>query len=304
MNVFRKIFHLINSVIRRGYWFNNIFFSDCRKFEQYKTFNTDVINLGTSSAVAAFNYEDIKIRGGNWALSKNPLIGDLAVLKNYSSYLKENKSVVIISLCPFSSLAGSYDYFDDRYYRILYPTTIPHYSYNHYKIVQEKWNHPIKYYPTYAPFFDIFKLIFGRSCKILTEKQLEEDANIRMKNWLSEFSISDFSLKLSLKNQDAIADAAEILNQIISFCRERQFKVYIVIPPMYCSLSSKFTSKARKILIEDLLEKINDRNVPFYNYMDDMQFINDKTLFKDSFLMNKKGAKMFTRRCLMDIGLI
>ena len=110
--------HIINSVIRKGYWFNNVSFDGCSR----------LINLGSTSAVYAFNYEGVGIKGGNWAMPRNPLLGDYAILRNYSSFLKKG-SIVIIPLCPFSAFSGSYDYLDDRFYTILYPTTIPNYKY-------------------------------------------------------------------------------------------------------------------------------------------------------------------------------
>ena len=120
-----KIKYILNALIKRGYWFNNVFFEGCRKMSMYSTFNTDVINLGSTSAVHAFNYDGLGLKAGNWAMTRNPLLGDYAILKNYSSFLKKDRSIVIITLCPFSSLAGSYNFLDDRYYTFLYPSTIP-----------------------------------------------------------------------------------------------------------------------------------------------------------------------------------
>ena len=68
--------HIINSVIRKGYWFNNVSFDGCSRLIKYKVFNTDVVNLGSTSAVHAFNYEGMGRKGGNWAMPRKPLLGD------------------------------------------------------------------------------------------------------------------------------------------------------------------------------------------------------------------------------------
>lgn len=91
---------------------------------------------------------------------------------------------------------------------------------------------------------------------------------------------------------------------MISFCKERDIKPVLVLPPMYHTLASKFDKHARKVLLDDLIETLDDKSVKFLNYMDDSRLSHDITLFQDSFLLNKKGAKKFTKIVLRDIGLI
>ena len=73
---------------------------------------------------------------------------------------------------------------------------------------------------------------------------------------------------------------------------------------MYHTLAEKFTLEARNILLESLISKVNDKSVRFLNYMDDTEFNKDATLFQNSFLMNEKGAKLFTRKLLDEISFI
>lgn len=75
-------------------------------FGNITKFNTDVINLGSTSVCHAFDYEGLPICGSNFALRHNSLSGDLAILKNYFGYLNPTNSHVIIPLCAFSSLAA------------------------------------------------------------------------------------------------------------------------------------------------------------------------------------------------------
>ena len=303
MSLKKKAKSFLVRLIKRGYWYNTVVFPDCDKFWKYNTFNTDVVNLGSTSALHAFCYEDIPIKAANWALGHNPLRGDFSILKNYFGFLNPKGSTVIIPLCPFSSLSGSYSYFEDRYYTLLYCTTIQGYSFRREQQILSLKNNPIPHYPLMAIFRDIKISFFTPKQSRLTELQMEQDSKHWIVDWHKEFSVSSFSEPLSLINQDAIEDAAEILNDMISFCRDRQIRPVILIPPMYHTLSRKFTPETRKVLIESLMKKVKDKSIWFYNYMDDPQFTDDISLFQNSFLMNKKGAKKFTKRVLEDIGL-
>ena len=304
MNLKKKIASKLNGAIRRTHWFNDELFPDCRKFWNYNTFNTDVINLGSTSGYYAFDYEGLPIKGGNFALRHNPLSGDQAILKNYFGYLNPKGSHVIIPLCVFSSLAGSYDFMEDRFYTLIYPSSIPHFSYRRQQQIKAIAASPIRRFPLWSFYTELRAQLRGTSHSTLTEEQMKADAERWIKGWKHEFALSDFSQPLSLFNKDGVNDAAEILNDIISFCKERNIKPVIMIPPMYHTLAEKFDEKARQLFVYDLIEKIEDKTVPFHNYMDDSRFSRDSSLFMNSFFLNKKGAKKFTRIALTDIGLL
>ena len=82
MSLKKKIKNKIDSFIRNSHWYSEVLFPDCKKFWTYNTFNTEVVNLGSTSALYAFNYDNLPIKGANFALSRNPLTADLAILKN------------------------------------------------------------------------------------------------------------------------------------------------------------------------------------------------------------------------------
>ena len=298
----KKIMSIINILIKRGYWYNNILFNGSSFLSTYKTFDTDVINLGSLSAKYAFDYSCLSIKGANFAIPSNPLLGDYHILRNFSSYLKPEGSVVIITLCPFSSLAGSYDFLDDRYYTFLYPSSIPNFNYKHSLHVLDQFNNPLKYYPIMNIISDLKHALLGEKIKQLTEDEMQKDAEMMMKCWKQEFSLKDFNSQLSLKNKDAIIDSTTILNKIIEYCRYKHFNPVIVLPPMYHTLSDLLDSKARMLLFDTMLKGIEDTDVPVLNYMDNQDF-KDISLFKSSFLLNKRGARAFTADVLKQIGL-
>lgn len=300
----KKILNILNALIRRGYWFNNMFFQDCRKFYTYKQFDTDVVNLGSTSAVHAFNYSGIEIKCANWALSRNPLLGDYAILRNYSSFLKKDGATVIFTLCPFSFLAGGYDYFDDRYYSILYPSTIPSFSYIHNTQVRDKVQNPILYYPWYALFVDVWRFFFPRKKVTATKEFMIADADNRFNGWCKEFSIKDLKNQLSLNNTDGINDALKIIQNVKLFCAEHNLRFVLVVPPVYRSLADKFTNEVKYCLIDSILGSEIFKDIEVYDYLASELFSDDISLFENSFILNEKGAKLFTRHILHELNLI
>ena len=303
MNILRKVFCIVNNIISRGYWYNEVKFKDCKKFWTYKTFNTVVVNLGSTSGVCAFSYTEIPLKCANWALSANPLLGDFSILKNYFGYLQERGATVILPLCPFSSLAGRYSITEDRYYSLLYPSTIPNFSFRRQQQVKAEMRYPFLSYPLIAVLSDFKKIVWKRKMKILSDQQMSNDAEQRMKNWMKEFGIIDFSYPLSLINKDSIEEAAKILNEMIAFCKERSIRIVLLIPPVYNALGKLFTTEIRSVIIDSLIDKIEDKEVWFHNYMDDEYFCQNKSLFQNSFLLNEEGAKSFTKRVISDIRL-
>ena len=91
---------------------------------------------------------------------------------------------------------------------------------------------------------------------------------------------------------------------MISLCYERNFKPVLVLPPMYHTLSERFSPDARQRLIYDLVQSLNVKDVPFLDYMDDSEFSHDASLFANAYLMNAAGARKFTHKVLEDTGLL
>ena len=290
--------------VKNGYWYNNIAFRECKKFWEYNTFNTDVMNIGSASGVYAFNYDGLPIKGANFSMCANPQCADLAILKCYYSYLNPQKSTVIIALCPFTALSGNYEYLEDKYYTILAPPSMPVFYFWKKQEVMEKKKNPLKYYPFSALFSDIKHYLRSDKKPIMSETQMAEDAQRKIAGWVKEFSMTSFEAPLSPINKDAKDEAIRLLNDTIEFCNDRNITPVVVIPPLYHTLSELITPKARKILFDSLFDNIRDKNVRILNYYDDKQFNNERSYFIDSFRMSKNGAKVFTQRVLTDIDLL
>ena len=301
MSVKIKINNFTNKAIRRfSPWFNDSLFPECRKFWIHHTYDMDVVNTGTSSALYAFDYSNFNnLKAANWAMSHQSLLFDFEVLKNYYSYLKKD-TVILISLSPVSCFSDYNCYAADHYYTILSHHSLPGFHVKRLFNIEDKRKNPIKYYPLSALFPDIWKgLGFGRKVKTLSDRELELDAKWRLSSWMKELSIKDFNRPLSLKNRDSFKESVEILSTYINYCLSRELKPVIVIPPVHRSLAALFSDDIRRMWIDDYVKQANVPKIPVYNYFDS-HFSSDSSLFRNSFCLNKKGAILFTESVLKE----
>ena len=131
----------------------------------------------------------------------------------------------------------------------------------------------------------------------------ELDANKFIKNWKQQFSISDLNDTISKQNLECITYNTILLTEMISFCLERNLKPVVLFPPVTRALSSKFSETFRENYIYSFIRNANTKQVPFLNYFDDERFT-DSDLYFNSFFLNPRGMKLFTKQVLFDIGLI
>ena len=290
-----KILNIVNRIVRKTYWFNNILFPDCRKFWTLHEFDQEIVNLGSRSALCGFNYDALSLKAKNWALAPQSFVGDYEILRNYYSYLAQN-AVVLLPICPFSCLGGGNDYLDDRYYTILNIASIPHASYRRKQQVLQMMNHAYSFYPA-AEILKSFTRIFRKK---QTCHDFSSDASSKMLQWGKEFSITDFEKSFSLVNKDRYKDSSMQLTEIIDFCIERSLIPVLVLPPITKELSGFFTKEMKEKYMYSFIRESNEHNILFLDYLDDEEFIN-KEYFQNSFLLNDLGSKVFTKRVICDL---
>ena len=296
MSVYGIIKRVLNKLARRSYWYNHIAFGDCSKFWNHQTFDLDVVNLGSSSSVAAFDYSGIAgLKVANWAMAPQTFVADFEILRNYSCFLKQG-ATVIIPLCPFSCLGGSNDDLADKYYTVLNIASIPHASYRRQQQQMEIKNNPWRYYP-------LVQLIVRKpKTTNLEVGNFAADAKMRMENWRKEFSMIRFTDPLSLVNRDAYQDGAKILSRIVDYCVERDFNPIIVMPPVSEALREKFTPEMKKLYIDEFVNKGNGNKAKYLDYFEDKRF--ELSDFQNSFVLNSEGARKFTGIILKDAEVV
>lgn len=296
-------FLLLNKYVQKTNWFTNTIpnknnYPTLEWLRQNITRNYDIVNIGSSSALYAFDYSELNLKAFNWALQPQSMEYSFKILKNYHSILKHN-GVVLNILCPFSGLSveGKWNKTaNDKYYYILSPSLIEDFH-----SVSKRRRYPLFTQPKQS----IKRLLkdvpakkgksLDRLCNSLQD--FEKDADKWINDWMHEFNIEDLNQSLSEENNKGMQKRTTLLNEMIDFCIERDLKPILVIPPMHSALANKFSEEFKENYIYSFIREANKANVPFYDYMNATEFQKDE-YFTNSFFMNEKGAKQFTRSFL------
>ena len=293
---------LLDKLTKRTNWYNDKI-GDGAKFCKMIPLNVDICNLGSNSGKFAFDYENTGLKGENWALGPQTLSYDFRVLKNYFSYLKEG-AVVLIPLCPFSGCIRDFedDKYNYKYYSFLHPILILNYSNLTSEKIMRFVNKPFQVSPLKS-ILRILRDIPAESNKVMDDESLEVDASNYINNWKQQFTISDLDAPVSEKNKECLSSNINLLKEMISFCIVRNLKPVIVIPPITMALNTKLSKVFRENYICSFIKAANVNQVMFLNYLDDKRFV-DSNLFFNSFYLNLKGRKMFTKQVLKDLELV
>lgn len=288
-----KLLNIVNKVIRHTEWYDQ-YWDGVMKFWNLRTFNLDVVNLGSNSGKYAFDYSGLDIKGMNWAIGPQSLLHDFNILKNYFSYLREG-ATVIITLCPFSSLESKYTVKSNlKYYTFLHPATIVDFNENERVKALKIKNNPFAEMPSCCIKRTLKELIV----KILNRKDKRCDyasnASYFLEIWKAQFEIEDLDSNLSENHMLEQKKRSFILSAMITFCLERNLHPVLVIPPIHPKLANKLTPTFRENYIYSFVKEANSQGVPFMNFIDAPDFRDDQ-YFLNSYFMNKKGSKMFTK---------
>lgn len=296
----------INRKVKNTNWYKNINLSINNYptndwYRQHLERNFDVINLGSSSALYAFNYSDLDVKSFNWALQPQSMEYSFKILKKYFSILKKH-GVVLIPFSPFSALSveGKWSsYLNDRYYNILDIEDI-----DDYENVFKRRNYPL-FTNTKAAIKSLIKdqKTFNRLSRYNNEIDFEKDAENWINGWKKEFLIDDLNDNISNINLIGFNKRKVLVDEMIRFCRERDLIPVIVIPPLHRSLYNKLTPTFRKKYIYDFIHELDSKNVLILDYMSDKLFYDDIN-FYNSFFLSEIGSRLFTDKVLKDCGVI
>lgn len=293
-----------NKLVKRTNWYRNVpldanNFPTNDWYREHEERNYNMVVLGSSSAKYAFDFDGIDIKVFNWADQPQSLDYSFRILKNFFSILEKNGKVVI-SLSPLSGLnvIGKWSKCaNDKYYVLLDSTLIDNYN-----EVSKRRRFPLLYTPKEA-IKRLLKDVPAKTNTVWTRSDtidFEKDASVWVHNWFKEFNIQNAEEDLSTENKQGRAYRVKLLQSMIDFCLERDLKPVLVIPPIHHALANKFTPVFRENYIYSFIKEANIKNIPFYDYMDDSRFSDDK-YYMNSFFMSEEGAKKFTRIILNDL---
>ena len=72
----------LNKIIRGTEWYDR-YWGGVTKFWSLRTFDIEIVNLGSNAGKHDFCYDDCDISGMNWAIGSQSLVHDFNILKNY-----------------------------------------------------------------------------------------------------------------------------------------------------------------------------------------------------------------------------
>lgn len=289
-----------NAIYKRTNHFNNQFV-DVRKYWDMTTFpnNLQVVNLGSNHPKFGFDYSETGIRAVNCAVGPQTLEYDFAILRKITPYLTKDAFVIIpICLLKLFLYRQKSRSTHAKYYTFLTKDDIVGYS----KMEQIKL---LKFPLIFNP-----RLLRYVLCDVKKDTRLEltenpmkdaaslnKDADRWIDCWNREFDITLPTPILSGENKNDIQQNIRILREMLEYCKMHNFKPIITILPVTDYLSSRFTDE---FVQEHILRYINAANsvkAPVLNYLNDERFTASE-LYINSFFMNKKGRKMFTKEII------
>lgn len=293
-------YKICNKIVRRTAWYNQDYWHGVTKFWNMRQFGLDIVNLGSGAALHAFNYYNTNVKGRNWALSPQSLLHDYNILRNYFSYLREG-AVVVVTVCPFSCLFSKYSKEQNlKYYTILHPATIIDFDDRERTRALLFRDNPFKQ----APLMCIRRTLIGVLKKVKRgfprkRQNLQTSADNILAGWKRQFGIFNLTAPMAEQHRQQFLSRRETLETIVSFCKERDLKPVIVIPPMHHTLHKQFPPEFIHNYIESFVAGID---APVYNYMKAPVSDQDRN-FRTALFLNENGAKIFTAQLLKDLGL-
>lgn len=295
----------VNKILLKTDWYNDGFWKGTTKFWRITSCDYDVINLGSNSGKHAFCYDNLPVKGMNWAIGPQSLVHDFNILKNYFSYLKEG-GVVLIPLSPFSCLHSSYSKDSNfKYYPILHPATIIDFDDSERTKAYKIKANPFKEMPGIC-LKNTFKEIILKSFRLIKRSSCisyDKNAGMWINLWKNQFGLMDLDSPLCEKHLKERSNRAETLRDMVLFCQERDLKPYIVLTPIHPTLRSYLSQSFMKNYIYDFISEATDDNTILLDYMSDSLFTKDE-YYLNAFFLNDTGAKVFTNKVIADLGLI
>lgn len=307
IGILEMVLYPLEALVKRTNWYkNNI--PDLARFPQNTKLDSStlahVVNIGSSSAVFDFNYSGCDIIAYNWAMFPQSMEYGKKIIKHYHKTIKTN-GVVIIPFGPFSALSvqGKWaETLNDRYYFILNKDEI-----DSYESVERRMKYPFLNNPIIA-LKRIIKDVpphnmYSYKCQCDSTKDFTDSAAKWINIWKEEFSIKDLNSPLSEDNCNRMASRLSTVLEIIDFCLSKDLVPVIVVPPVHYTLAKYFTSVFCENYLNVFFSKLKDRNIKVFNYLLSKEF-SSNSLYLDAFFMNETGAKIFTKRLLVDLQII
>ena len=296
-------FILLNILYKRtNYYKINILQSN--KFKEIPD-DLEIINLGSSYAKYAFDYNEVGIKGFNFGVQPQSLSYDFRILKQYKNKLKKNG--IIIKTIPnlvFAFLDYPIDEYNYKYYSFLNKENILNYSslkkflLNYFPLILQpkKLKYILK---------DISKENSDSLVFMENNEEVKKEAQKRINGWMTQFRLLNINNKeeLPLDIKNMFIKTQSLLEEMINYSLTNELKPVIVIPPFSNELNNFFSDDFLKEILYSNIEKANKSLIPVLDYLKDSEF-QDYHLYMGVDLLNIEGRRLFTNKVITDLKKI
>lgn len=276
------------------------YLSDINKFKKPILENTRIAVIGSNQPKYAFDFQEANINGVNWAVGPEAFEYDYIILKKFASHLAPG-TVVVIPVCLFSFFLYRFDNLKTylKYYNLLSKDEFPQYTFTG----KAESFFPILFNPKLVRYIFIDIKQPDSLCidcnPMGTNDELNKDANNWIHGWEKQFNISLSNMVLSSKNKNDISQNVSLLASIVDYCKNANLRPVITILPVTDYLLSKLDESFIYNYLLSLIQKANN-NAPILNYLQDERY-KSPSLFFNSFFLNKKGRRLFTKGFIEDL---
>ena len=123
-----------------------------------------------------------------------------------------------------------------------------------------------------------------------------------MKCWTDEFYIKDIEAPLTSDMMICREKSVEYLKELIQYVRSRGWKPVVVSPPISPALAKKYNRRVKDIYLDSYTKAIEDTKVLYFDYTYNMKF--KEKFFLNALFLNKKGAHLFTKELIEQLGRV
>ena len=202
---------------------------------------------------------------------------DFALLKKYGSKASQGADV-IVALAPFTTL-----------FRKTKEIGVQRNVYLLNRTEYRDWPMGVYIMNKFFPF--VASVIYNVK-EIFIPKDKAPLQNIVM-TWKRTFHLVDFNgNNMSAKNQEAIQYNTQVLQQMVDYCEQKEYHLWIVTVPLTDKLNAVFSDSFTEMTIGSVIGELRGK-FTFLDYRKDQRFREENLYGDGCFYLNENGSRAF-----------
>lgn len=271
--------------------------NDVNKFKSV-THSIEICNVGTSHGMNAFYYEDIDMKGFNFALQGQGFYYDHKLLKQYADNISDN-AVVLIPVSYMSFHIG----FSDNTFKNINP--------RYYSFLDKEYINDFNYFD-YIRYYRFPVLSAGENIIAIfsDKKNVKNMWELRRKNRFEKSELDDEGMEKALTHlryiengRSYVDENIDELQNIVDFCRENSFIPVLVTTPFTEYYNVCFSESAYKAFYSIVNEFAEKNSLEYMDYSHNEKYSKNYDLFRDTDHLNLVGRKIFTKEVITDLKI-